>query len=144
MLKLLLGNPYVLIGIGALIFLLAVGNVALYALWDGAAKGEKAARLESGLHEADATRWQDATTACYVVHDQLKSALDQQSALTEQGRAKEAELRTSLDNARQQNDRLSAQADQLSRDLEDEATKAPGDVRELGPIVARRAPALFE
>lgn len=144
MLKLLLGNPWVLVGIAGAFLLLGVWGYAEHMGRISAEKAEKAARLESGLHEADATRYQAATADRDQVILSLKAALDDQSAAAEAGRAKEAELRASLDSARQQNDRLQAEADQMARDLEDEAAKSPGDVRELGPIVLRRAGGLFK
>lgn len=108
-----------------------------------ARESQAVAERQAAISAADAARWQAASEVRDTAIGQLKSALDDQSAAVIASRAKETELRKSLDSARLENDRLSAQADQLSRDLEDEAQKAPGDVRELGPIVARRAPALF-
>lgn len=144
MLKLLLGNPYVLIGIVAA-FALSIGS----AIWFhhaavAAEKGEKAARLESDLHAADAARFQVATADRDAVILSLKASLDEQSAAIQASRAKETELRKSLDSARLENDRLSADMDQNRKDTIDEATHAPSDVRPLGPIILRRAPSLLD
>lgn len=111
---------------------------------DGYQRQIEAARLESDLHEADANRWQQAASDRDATIATLKTALDQQSAAISAGRAKEQALRDALRRANEQNTVLQGKADQLSRDLADEAAKAPGDVREIGPIVSRRAPKLFE
>lgn len=144
MLKLLLGNPYVLIGI-AVAFALSIGS----AVWfkhemDVARKGEAAAVELARLKDEDAKRWEAASNLRDQAIEQLKSAYQLQTDKVQEGRAKEAALRASLDSVRQQNDRLSADAAALAAELDEEAQKAPGDVRELGPIVLRRAEALFQ
>jgi hypothetical protein len=142
--KLLLGNPYVLIGIAAAIAL-SIGAAVWFRHEATVARESQAvAERQAAISAADAERWQRASTARDATIAQLKTALDEQSAAVAAGRAKEAALRTSLDSARATNDRLSDERDRLSRELDAEAAKAPGDVREVGPIVARRVPALFE
>jgi chromosome segregation ATPase len=132
-----------------------IGGVALviaaltgWALWErhdaiASAKGERAALDRMVLAQADAARWQQASQHRDGVIVSLTASLDEQSAAIAASRAKEAELRKNLDSARQQNDRLQEQANQLSKELDDEAAATPGDVRELGPIVTRRAQQLF-
>lgn len=92
--KLLLGNPYVLIGIAAAFFLLIVGNVTLYALWDGAAKGEKAARLESDLHEADAQRYQAAHETDRAIISGLSGKIETQNAAVASANAAKVKAET--------------------------------------------------
>lgn len=139
-----LPNLY-LIGGGALVIAALTG----WALWErhdaiASAKGEAAAREQLTVARQDAARWQQASQHRDGVIVSLTASLDEQSAAIAASRAKEAELRKNLDSARQQNDRLQAEADQLSKELDDEETKAPGDVVPLGPIVQRRAPRLFD
>lgn len=126
-----------------------IGGLTIWALWErndaiASAKGEAAAKLESDLHAQDAARNQSAINDRDRIITGLADQLNAQSAMVEQGRARESQLRTSLDAARKQNDDLQQQADQLSRDLDAETAKAPGDVREVGPIVAKRVQQLFE
>jgi hypothetical protein len=109
-----------------------------------ARESQAVAERQAAISAQDAARWQAASDVRDARLLQLSAALDEQSAAAQQARAKEAELRQSLDSARQQNDRLSVEASQRDRDADAEAEKAPGDIREVGPIVARRAPALFE
>jgi DNA anti-recombination protein RmuC len=144
MLKLLLGNPYVLIGIAAA-FALSIGSAIWFKHEASVARESQAvAERQAAISAADAERWQAASAVRDATLLTCTTALDQQSTLISAGRAKEAQLRTSLDNARQQNDRLQGEADQLSRDLEDEAARAPGDVVPLGPIVLRRVKELWK
>jgi chromosome segregation ATPase len=133
-----------------------IGGVALviaaltgWALWErhdaiASAKGEAAAREQLTVARQDAARWQQASQHRDGVIVSLTASLDEQSAAIAASRAKEAELRKNLDSARQQNDRLAAEAAALSVELDAAERDAPGDVRAVGPIVARRAPALFE
>lgn len=142
--KLIFGNPWVLVGIGVA-FLLLIGAV----IWQThevtvARESQAVAERQAAISAADAERWQAASDLRDAAIGQLKAALDDQSAAVMAARAKEAELRRNLDSARQQNDRLSADAAALAQELDAEIAKTPGDVREVGPIVARRAPALFE
>lgn len=109
-----------------------------------ARESQEIAETQARLSAEDAARWQKASEDRDAAIGQLKTALDQQSDVITQARAKETELRRSLDSARQQNDRLSAEAAALSLELDAEAERAPGDVRELGPIVLRRAGGLFQ
>lgn len=109
-----------------------------------ARESQAVAERQAAISAADAERWQKASGDRDAVIVSLTTSLDQQSAAIKASRAKETELRASLDSARQQNDRLSEKADALAAELDAEAVKSPGDVRDVGPIVARRAPALFE
>lgn len=144
MLKLLLGNPYVLIGI-AVAFALSIGSAVWFKHEATVARESQAvAERQAAISAADAARWQAASDLRDGAIGQLKAALDDQSAAVQASRAKEAELRRSLDSARLMNDRLGADLVAKDAELDAEIAKAPGDVRELGPIVARRAPALFE
>jgi uncharacterized protein HemX len=108
-----------------------------------AREAQAVAERQAAISAADAARWQAASDVRDAAIGQLKSALDQQSALAEAGRVKQTELLKSLDAARLENDRLSAEADQLSKDATDEANKAPDGIRPLGPIILRRAPGLL-
>lgn len=143
MLKLLIGNPWVIVGLVA-----AFAGLFGWAIWErhdaiAAAKGEKAALERADLAEQDAKRWHDASDVRDGRITSLAATLDQQSALVQAGKAREAELRVSLDTARAQNESLAQQRDELSKELDDETAKTPGDVRDVGPIVLRRAPSLF-
>lgn len=111
---------------------------------DVAREAQEIAEKQARLSAEDAARWQQASQHRDGVIVSLTASLDEQSAAIAASRAKEAELRKNLDSARQQNDRLQEQADQLSKELDDEETKAPGDVVPLGPIVQRRASRLFD
>lgn len=109
-----------------------------------ARESQAVAERQAAISAADAERWQAASGARDAAIGQLKSALDDQSAAVLASKAKETELRRNLDSARLQNDRLSADAAALAQELDAEAAKSPGDVRELGPIVLRRAEGLFK
>lgn len=140
-----LASPLIKWGIVALV----VGGLVLAVIWyrheaDVARESQAVAERQAAISAADAARWQAASDVRDAAIGQLKTALDEQSAAVTAARAKEAEMRRSLDSARQQNDRLSAEAEALARELDEEERAAPGDVRPLGPIVTRRAPALFE
>lgn len=108
-----------------------------------ARESQAVAERQAEISAKDAARWQDASDARDIAIGQLKTALDEQSAAVTAARAKEAALRASLDSARLVNDRLSVEASQRDHDADAEAEKAPGDIREVGPIVARRAKELF-
>jgi uncharacterized protein HemX len=135
---------YKWIAIGVVIIGLSVALFVEHNSRVAAEKAEKAAVELARLKTEDAERWQKASEDRDQVVLSLQSTIGEQNTAIEASKADAAKLRASLDSVRQQNDRLAAEADKLSRDLEEEAAKAPGDVRPLGPIVARRAPALFE
>jgi uncharacterized protein HemX len=131
----------------AIIGLVIAGLVAA-VIWQThevkvAREAQAVAERQAAISTQDAARWQAASDVRDARLAQLSAALDEQSAVIQQGRAKQTELLKSLDSARLENDRLSAEADQLSKDANDEATKAPGDIRQLGPIILRRAPSLL-
>jgi uncharacterized protein involved in exopolysaccharide biosynthesis len=144
MLKLLLGNPYVFGAIALAFVLMGAGLWVEDGLRAAAVKGEKAAVELAHLKSEDADRWHKASDLRDGTIDQLKSAYQTQTDRVNEGRAKEADLRARLDGATRVNRGLQDTADQLARDLAAEAEKAPGDVRPVGPIVARRAVALFQ
>ncbi len=138
-------SPLIRWAIIAGLFALALGYGYVQHVGKVAAeKGEKAALERADLSEQDAKRWHDASDLRDGSISQLRDALNIQSDLVEQSRAKQSDLRKALDSARLANDRLQQDADQLERDLQLEAQKSPGDIREVGPIVARRAQQLFE
>jgi hypothetical protein len=130
--------PWVIAGAAIL------GCVVLYALWGAAEKGEAAAELKSALHEADAVRWEQASGLRDQAIEQLKSAYALQTEKVQEGRAKEQALNAAIRETAKRNIALQATNDQLERELDAEAEKAPGDVVKLGPIVLRRAGGLFE
>lgn len=132
----------------AIIGLVIAGLIAA-VIWqthevDVAREAQEIAETQARLSAEDAARWQQASQHRDGVIVSLTASLDEQSAAIAASRAKEAELRKNLDSARQQNDRLAAEAAALSVELDAAERDAPGDVRAVGPIVARRAPALFE
>jgi hypothetical protein len=138
-----LPNPYLIGGVA-----LVIAALTGWALWErhdaiASAKGEAAAREQLTVARQDAARWQAASDVRDARLAQLSTALDEQSAVIQQGRAKEQVLSAALAETARRNITLQQTADQLSRELDDEASKAPGDVIPLGPIVLRRAPSLF-
>jgi hypothetical protein len=144
MLKLPLGNPYVILGVAAA-FALSIGAAIWFRHEAGVAREAQAvAERQAAISAADAERWEAAWSVATARVTELGATLDQQSAAITAGRAKEAELRQSLDSAREQNDRLSGDLDAVKREIAEEVGKAPGDVVPLGPIVLKRAEALFQ
>jgi hypothetical protein len=139
-----LPNPYLIGGVA-----LVIAGLAGWGIWQThelgvAREHQQLAEEKLATAKQDAARWEAASDVRDVAILNLKASLDEQSAAVMASRAKEAELRKNLDSARQQNDRLQAEANALSVELDAEAAKAPGDVRELGPIVLRRAGELFK
>jgi hypothetical protein len=139
-----LPNLYVIGGVA-----LVIAGLAGWGIWQThelgvAREAQEIAEKQAAISAADAERWQAASDVRDAAILSLKASLDEQSAAVMASRAKEAELRRNLDSARQQNDRLQAEADALAMELDAEAAKAPGDVHQLGPIVLRRAPELFK
>lgn len=132
------------IAVGVVILLLTGGLFWFKHEARVARESQAVAERQAAISAADAARWQAASDVRDAALGQLKTALDEQSAAVEASKIDAARLRASLDSIRQQNDRLQAETASLARELAEEAAKAPGDVRELGPIVARRAKALFE
>lgn len=140
-----LATPLIKYGLIALV----IG--ALFGLWRWerhdrmvAEERQAVAERQAAISAQDAERWQDAWTVATARVTELGATLDQQSAAIQSGRAKEAELRKSLDSARQQNDRLAEEVDAARREIDEEVRTAPGDIREVGPIVLKRAGALFQ
>src|SRR4051812_23677353 len=80
MLKLLLGNPYVLLGVGALILLLACGNVTFWALWDGAANGKKAAELSLATMTSDRDAQRDGLATAKASMKRQQDRMDEVDA----------------------------------------------------------------
>ncbi len=142
--KILLGNPYVLIGLAAAV-LLSIGSAVWFRHEMTVARESQAvAERQAAISAQDAERWQAATAVATARVTELGATLDQQSAAIQSGRAKEAEMRKSLDSARQQNDRLSAEVDAVRAEIDEEVRAMPGSVVPLGPIVLKRAGALFQ
>lgn len=108
--KALLGNPYVLIGIGALILVLACGNVTFWALWNGAAKGEKAAveRLAdmTAMRDGLSRDLDNAIEARDREHREADAADAKAKATLAEQKKQAAEIRNALDAATDQTETL--------------------------------------
>lgn len=133
----------VVFGIG-----LAAGATPAY-VWEHratiAADAERdASKQLADLNGQDAQRWHDASDARDKANAELRDAYAQQSAAVEAGRKATQAVQAQLDAAQSNNTALQSQADQLSAEIDAEVKKAPGDVRTVGPIVAKRVGELFK
>jgi hypothetical protein len=132
------------IAIGVVIALLAAGVVWFRHEAQVAREAQALAETARDLAQADATRWHAASDLRDGAIEQLKGAYQIQSDKVKEGRAREADMARSLADAAQRNRDLQQANSQLEQDLDAEVAKTPGDVREIGPIVAKRAAELFK
>lgn len=143
MLKLLLGNPYVMGGV-ALAFLLM--GVALYAENAGrvaAERGEKAALLQASLLSQDAKRWHDASDLRDKSIDVLNATLSKQNAAIEASKLDQARLESVAASAEADRAKLQSDLDARTAELDAFAKANPGKVCRLSDEVRERAAKLF-
>lgn len=143
LIKLLLGNPYALIGIAAA-FALSIGS----AIWfkheaSVAKKGEAAAIEMARLKTEDADRWQAAAEARLQQITGLSDQMTRQNAAVVAAAAARDRAEQRAAGAATQAAQAHAALNDLTMKWKERANARPDDVRPLGPVACSAYASLY-